>query len=146
MKRGANMLCMGEPADESISHRRRHSPVRRQTHELSPRGEVPANDRELREVKRQVELRRGPLFSAPVTASGTTFEPGKPQQVLIFPVLNVSHSGGDYHPYAVSPDGERFLIPQFAVTTDAGGGSAQLGPDQLSGLTVAVNWTASLGK
>jgi hypothetical protein len=41
-------------------------------------------------------------------------------------------------------DGERFLVPQFVATADAAGG--QLGPDQLSALTVAVNWTASVSK
>jgi len=86
----------------------------------------------------------GPIFSASVTASGTTFEPGKPQQVLIVPALNVAHSGGDYHTYDVSPDGQRFLIAQYVPST--GTATGQLGPDLLSGLTVAVNWTASVGK
>jgi hypothetical protein len=84
------------------------------------------------------------MFAASVTASGTTFEPGKPQQVLIVPTLNMAHSGGDYHTYDVSPDGQRFLIAQYVVST--GTATGQLGPDLLSGLTVAVNWTTSVGK
>ena len=67
------------------------------------------------------------------------------KQVLIFPILNLPHSGGSYNPYAVSPDGERFLVTQFAPTTAAAVGG-QIGPDTFSGLTVSINWTSSLKK
>lgn len=82
------------------------------------------------------------LFSVPISVSGAVFEPGEPREVLIMPAINVRHSGGDYQFYAVAPDGQRFLVPQY-VSTGAGT-AGQLGPDLLSGLTVAVNWTASI--
>jgi Tol biopolymer transport system component len=84
----------------------------------------------------------GPLFSASITVAGGVFEPGEPRQVLSFVALNIVHTGGDYHPYAVSPDGERFLVPQYVQST--GGAGGQLGADLLSGLTVAVNWVSSI--
>jgi eukaryotic-like serine/threonine-protein kinase len=86
-----------------------------------------------------------PLFSATVTVSGGVLEPGKPQQALIFPTINIAHSGGDYFSYAVSPDGQRFLIPQF-VPSASGGATGQLGADVLSGLTVAMNWTSAIAR
>ena len=86
----------------------------------------------------------GPLFSALVNANGGIFEPGSPREVVVFPVLNVPHSAGDYHTYAVSPDGQRFLIQQFVAPTTAATG--QIGPDTTSGLTVALNWAAALKK
>jgi Tol biopolymer transport system component len=86
----------------------------------------------------------GPLFSVQVNSNGGIFEPGSPREVLIFPALNVSHTGGDYHPYAVSPDGQRFLVPQYVVPSAAGTGP--IGPDTPSGLTVALNWAAALRK
>jgi Tol biopolymer transport system component/tRNA A-37 threonylcarbamoyl transferase component Bud32 len=85
-----------------------------------------------------------PLMSAAVAVSGSVFEPGKPQQVLIVPTINVGHSGGDYYSYAVAPDGQRFLIPQYVAS--GGGAIGQLGADVLSGLSVAMNWTSSLVK
>jgi len=87
----------------------------------------------------------GPLFSASINTSGATLEPGAPQQVLAFPTLNLAHSGGDYISYAVSPDGQRFLVPQY-VPSGGLGAAGQLGPDLLSGLTVALNWAESLKK
>jgi hypothetical protein len=86
----------------------------------------------------------GPLFSVEVNTNGGIFEPGSPREVVIFPALNVPHSGGDYHPYAVSPDGQRFLVLQFVNPTI--GVTGQIGPDTYSGLTVAINWAAALKK
>jgi hypothetical protein len=86
----------------------------------------------------------GPLFSAPINANGAIFEPGSPREVVAFPALNVPHSGGEYHTYAVSPDGQRFLIQQFLVS--GGAVTSLIGPDTTSGLTVAVNWAAALRK
>ena len=63
---------------------------------------------------------------------------------MIFPALNVPHSGGDYHPYAVAPDGQRFVVLKFVNPTTAAAG--QIGPDTYSGLTVAINWAAALQK
>jgi len=86
----------------------------------------------------------GPMFSVEVNINGGIFEPGSPREVVIFPALNVPHSGGDYYPYAVSPDGQRFLVLQFVNPTI--GVTGQIGPDTYSGLTVAINWAAALKK
>ncbi|MDO8677263.1 MAG: protein kinase [Acidobacteriota bacterium] len=80
----------------------------------------------------------GPMYSVQVNAKGDVFEPDTPREVVVFPALNVPHSGGDYHPYAVAPDGQRFLVLQFVAPTTAATG--QIGPDTYSGLTVAMNW------
>jgi hypothetical protein len=78
----------------------------------------------------------GPLFSVQVNTDGGIFLPDPPREMVIFPALNVPHSGGDYHPYAVAPDGQRFLVLQFVNPTTAAAG--QIGPDTYSGLTVAL--------
>jgi len=84
------------------------------------------------------------LFTVPIKANGVAIEKESlPRQVVIFPVINLPHSGGSYNPYAVSPDGESFLIPQFAASGGAAA-NTQIGPDTFSGLTVALNWTSSL--
>jgi hypothetical protein len=86
------------------------------------------------------------LYSVAVKANGTAIEKeGLPKQVVIFPAINVPHSGGSYYHYAVSPEGDRFLVPQYAPTTAAAAGG-QIGPDTFSGLTVAINWASSLKK
>jgi hypothetical protein len=82
------------------------------------------------------------MFSVEVNTNVGIFEPGSPREAVIFPALNVPHSGGDYHAYAVSPDGQRFLVLQFVIPT--AGVAAQIGPDTYSGLTVAMNWAAAL--
>ena len=88
---------------------------------------------------------QGPSYTAAVSTSGGAFEPGKPQQLLVFPMINVAHSGGDYFFYDVSPDGERLLVAQF-ITSTAGSAGQLLGADMLSGLTVAMNWTQTVTK
>jgi hypothetical protein len=87
----------------------------------------------------------GPLFAAPVSASGATFEPGSPKEVVIILVVNLPHSGGDYHTYAISPDGQRILYNQFVPPATAAA-TGQLGPDPPSGLMVALNWSSALKK
>jgi dipeptidyl aminopeptidase/acylaminoacyl peptidase len=78
----------------------------------------------------------GPLYSVAVNTSGGIFEPDPPREVVTFAAVNVAHSGGDYFPYAIAPDGQRILLLQFVVPTAVSGG--QLGPDMYSGLTVAI--------
>jgi hypothetical protein len=50
--------------------------------------------------------------------------------------LNLAHST-EYHTFAVSRDGQRFLIPHPASKTAL--------PESLP-LSIVVNWTAALGK
>jgi hypothetical protein len=84
------------------------------------------------------------MFSVQVNTSGGIFEYDSPRDVVVFPAVNVPHSAGDYHPYAVSPDGQRFLVLQFVIPTTVVTG--QIGPDTYSGLTVAINWAEALRK
>jgi len=86
------------------------------------------------------------LYSVGVKANGAALEKeGLPRQVVIFPAMNLPHSGGSYNPYAVSPDGESFLIPQF-VPTGGTSVNSQIGPDTFSGLTVSLHWASGLQK
>jgi len=89
---------------------------------------------------------QGTLFSAPVNANGSSLEPGSPREVLQFVAQNLPHSGGAYQTYAVSPDGQRFLVPQYVPSVAASTGTTQISPDTFSGLTIAINWAASLKK
>jgi Tol biopolymer transport system component len=83
------------------------------------------------------------LLYAPITVKGADLQPGSPRELVVFPTLNLPHSGGSYHTYAVAPDGERFLVAQFVPPALATAGS-QIGPDTTNGLTIAINWAAGL--
>lgn len=50
----------------------------------------------------------------------------------------------DYHTYAVSPDGQRFLYYQFVVPATPA--TQASGLDHPSGLVVATNWVAGMKK
>jgi Tol biopolymer transport system component len=86
----------------------------------------------------------GTLFAVTIESRGLQLEPGSPLDVINFPTLNHPHSGGDFHTYAVSADGSRFLYPQYAPSAAAV--DTGIGPDLPSGLTVAIGWTHSLAK
>jgi Tol biopolymer transport system component len=85
------------------------------------------------------------LFSSSITVNGPSLEAGPPRQVVIFPVINLPHSGGSYFPYAADPKQERFFVPQF-VQANTATTSNQIGPDTFSGLTIALNWASGLKK
>src|SRR5437867_13151970 len=51
-------------------------------------------------------------------------------------IQSIAHSAGEYKKYAVSPDGQRFLIPRPALATG----------DTAPPITVVVNWTTGLRK
>ena len=70
--------------------------------------------------------------------SGATLEAGVPQALFDTSYVNMLHPSGNYHSYAVSPDGQRFLIPRPA---SAGAEGAPPSP-----VTVVLNWTAGLKK
>ena len=84
-----------------------------------------------------------PLRSATIAVSGGVLQPGSPVDVLVFPAINLPHSGGRYFPYAVSPDGQQFLVPQYAPPASAAT-TSQASIDTYSGLTIALNWAAGL--
>jgi Tol biopolymer transport system component len=76
----------------------------------------------------------GKLMSVKVNPASLTFEYGDPTELFDSGYVNFTH-GLNYHTYAVSPDGQRFLIPR-PVDTDDGTAPAPL--------TVVVNWTAAV--
>jgi dipeptidyl aminopeptidase/acylaminoacyl peptidase len=86
----------------------------------------------------------GPLSAVTVNGAGASLERGAPKPFLNIRAIYLPHSAGDYHTYAASPDGQRFLYLQFAVPTAAALQSSD--PDHNSGLVVALNWDTALKK
>ena len=80
----------------------------------------------------------GKLVAVEVKASGATLEAGVPKALFDAGYVNATHPGGNYHPYAVSPDGQRFLIPR-----PASAGAEEAAP---SPITVVLNWTTALSR
>jgi len=78
----------------------------------------------------------GKMISVKVNPAGATFEYGDPVELFDSGYVTVGHPGGDYHPYAVSADGQRFLIPRPEAT---GGAEVAAAP-----ITVVVNWAAGV--
>mgnify|MGYP001594815973 CR=1 FL=1 len=81
-----------------------------------------------------------------MTAAGAAFEPESPKEIVRIIALNYPHSGGDYQTYAVSADGQRILMVQFAGTGNAPAAAVAAGPDPPLSITVAMNWASSLKK
>ena len=80
----------------------------------------------------------GKLMAVDVSPGAASFERGAPRALFDSKYINYSHPpGGLFHAFAVSRDGQRFLIPRplSAATYDG-----------LSGVPVAVviNWSAAL--
>jgi Tol biopolymer transport system component len=86
----------------------------------------------------------GWLFSVSWKAKGAAFTHEARQQFLRINALNYPHSGGDYHTYAVSPDGQRFLIFQYFLT--GGTATTSSDADPAAGVTVLMHWTPGLKK
>jgi Tol biopolymer transport system component len=76
----------------------------------------------------------GKLMAVDVRSTGATFEAGTPKALFDSGYLNLAHSGF-YHTYAVSPDGQRFLIPR----PPAGSPDTDSSP-----IVVVLNWAAGL--
>jgi eukaryotic-like serine/threonine-protein kinase len=85
------------------------------------------------------------ILSAPINGTGAALEATEPKEVVRTAVLNLPHSGGDYHTYSLSPDGKRLLVFQYVGAVGTGATLA-LGPDPTFGLVAALNWSAGLKK
>ncbi|HEX5106914.1 MAG TPA: protein kinase [Vicinamibacterales bacterium] len=93
------------------------------------------------------QVNPGMILSATVGAVGSALEPLDPKEVVATLALDIAHSGGDYHTFSLSPDGERLLIYQLVLNSDpATDGGPALSADPPFGLVAALNWTASLQK
>ena len=84
----------------------------------------------------------GKMMAVDVRSSGSTFEAGAPRELFDSPYINLAHTGtgpgaGPYHTFAVSANGQRFLIPH-PPSSDA----ATL----TMPIAVVENWAAGLGK
>jgi len=77
------------------------------------------------------------LISVKVNPAGPTFEYGDPTVLFDSRFANAGHST-PYQAFAVSPDGQRFLIPHPEGSDDQGTASTPI--------TVVLNWTAGLKK
>lgn len=77
----------------------------------------------------------GKLMSVKVNPAGSTFEYGDPIELFDSGYVNFAH--GSYHTYAVSPDGQRFLIPRPEGTDD------DSAPPPI---TVVVNWMKAVAR
>jgi hypothetical protein len=78
------------------------------------------------------------MISVKVNPAGPTFEYGDPTELFDSGYVNFGHTSGVYHTYAVSPDGQRFLIPRPET----------IGSEMIASapITVVVNWTSGLKK
>ena len=77
----------------------------------------------------------GKMMAVDIRSIGSTLEAGTPKELFDSPYVNLSHGGGRYHMFAVSPDGQRFLIPH----TPSGETAAMP-------IAVVENWAAGLPK
>jgi Tol biopolymer transport system component len=79
----------------------------------------------------------GRLIAVDVKANGPTFEVGTPKPLFDSGYVNRAH-GFLYHPYAVTPDGQRFLIPRpvSSVTEDT----------TAAPVIVVMNWVEGIRK
>ena len=71
----------------------------------------------------------GQLVAVDVRASGTSFEWGRPRELFEVGLVNAPHTR--YHAYAVSSDGQRFLIPRRTSPVATGVDSANCCRDEL---------------
>jgi len=78
----------------------------------------------------------GSIMSVPVAGDSTAFEPGSPIPLFNPNYVNFQHPPG-YHPFVVSPDGQRFLIP-LAM--------AELSEGPAPRIAIVQNWAATLAQ
>ena len=77
----------------------------------------------------------GKLMAVDVKSSGSTFEAGAPKELFDSGYINLAHVA-NYQTYAVSADGQHFLIPRASNVTEA----------TAAPIAVVLNWAAALKK
>jgi Tol biopolymer transport system component len=60
---------------------------------------------------------RAKMMAVEIRVNGSSIQPGEPRALFDSAYVNVNHPGGNYHTFAVSPDGQRFLIPRPDLST-----------------------------
>jgi len=98
-------------------------------------GQYPRWRRDGRELFYMTLQSLGKMMAVDVTTTNGTFQAGTPKMLFDSGFVNLSHNG-PYFAYAVSPDGQRFLIPQLQSANSQTNAPA----------VVVVNWTAALQK
>ena len=99
-------------------------------------GQYPRWRRDGRELFYMTLSSGGKMMAVDTTATNGTFQAGTPKALFDTAFVNLPHNG-PYHAFAVSPDGQRFLIPQFPSNTP----QATAAP-----VAVVINWEAALQK
>ena len=82
---------------------------------------------------------RSRMASVKINASGSNFKFERPVELFDTGYVNFSHSGGTFLPWAVSPDGQQFLIPRPEHPESANGSA-------VTPITVIVNWAVTVKK
>ena len=105
-------------------------------------GYFPHWRRDGRELFYMAQASGGKMMAVDIRSSGSTFEAGSPRELFDSSYINLTHTGtsivaGPYHAFAVSADGQRFLIPH-PPSTD----TASLTPP----IAVVENWAARIAK
>lgn len=93
--------------------------------------------RDGRELFYMSQNSRGKMMAVDVKSSGSAFEAGAPKELFDSGFVGAAHSGGPYHTYAVSPDGQRFLIPRSASNDQQ---------TTAAPIVVVLNWLEGLKK
>ena len=77
------------------------------------------------------------MMAADIRVAGSSIQAGVPHELFDSGYINYTH-GLNYQTYAVSADGQRFLVPrpENAAPTDTAP----------TPITVVLNWTAALKK
>ena len=78
------------------------------------------------------------MMAVDVRTSGATLERGTPRELFTTAYVNLPHGGGApaYHPYDVTADGQRFLMPLPPSNRD---------PEKRQ-IAVVLNWASALPK
>jgi Tol biopolymer transport system component len=107
-------------------------------------------------------LSAGGMMTSDVRVTGASIQRSVPRRLFQSNFVTQSHAGGAHHAYAVSADGQRFLIPQFdsiagafgnntglmfnAIVADLAADRRQTGAGGLTAfpITVVLDWTAAV--
>ena len=102
-------------------------------------GYFPRWRRDGRELFYMTQPSGGKMMAVDVRSNGSTFEAGAPRDLFDSPYVNLPHPAGRrrYHTFAVSADGQRFLIPH-PPSSDAA--------NLTMPIAVVENWTAAVKK
>ena len=71
-------------------------------------------------------------------AAGSAFTHDAPKPVVRIIAARMAHAGGDYHTFAVSPDGQRLLMYQRVLEDSQA--TEITSPDPAGAITVLKNW------